>query len=488
MPYEKDMAKIYYYILNDNPWIFTVRLTATCNWWDPTYWGFVEEDSFILTLNWTTSNQAPTNISIDSDNIDENSATGSVVWNISTTDSDSTSFTYSLVDTVSYPDNSSFSIVYDELRINLSPDYETKNSYSIKIQTDDWGGWIYEKEFVININDIDETIASIDAWNNQNVASWSRVNLVWTLNWFPTSWCNYIYSWNTEDNRINIINSWSLDEWYFDTSFTWSNIEIWFEVKVSSTQMTHDSCWKTWIYNDNLFVTISDDSSTPVTHHHSSYSSRMRNEASKIFNNPQNIKLNLYENNFRNKYFYELWWKYIWWDGQIEYELQYSNTKSFEKYKKIKTKSRFHNFYKWDLEESEIYFFRLKAFYKNKESPYSNIVSIVNKENPLALFKVKCTSCNKKLYFWDVFQSVDLLLEDKFKIKCIWCKSNKLKYLYSDILLEENNLELNINKINSCDKKIDYLDIFNYKKWPSFKVKCTSNCNNKIIDYYKLLK
>lgn len=40
--------------------------------------------------------------------------------------------------------------------MNASFDFETKNSYSIRVQTDDGNGGTFEKQFTITINDLDE--------------------------------------------------------------------------------------------------------------------------------------------------------------------------------------------------------------------------------------------------------------------------------------------------------------------------------------------
>jgi hypothetical protein len=43
------------------------------------------------------------------------------------------------------------------LKINTSPDFETKSSYSIRVRTTDQGGLPFEKQFTITINDLVET-------------------------------------------------------------------------------------------------------------------------------------------------------------------------------------------------------------------------------------------------------------------------------------------------------------------------------------------
>ncbi|MBE9130310.1 DUF4347 domain-containing protein [Tychonema sp. LEGE 07196] len=103
------------------------------------------------------SNSAPTDISLDKTSIPENVLPNTPVGTFSTTDPDEgDKFTYSLVE--GYKDNNAFIIDGDQLKITASPDYETKSSYSIRVRTTDAGKLPYEKDLVVNINDIDETI------------------------------------------------------------------------------------------------------------------------------------------------------------------------------------------------------------------------------------------------------------------------------------------------------------------------------------------
>ncbi len=84
-------------------------------------------------------------------------AANSVVANFSTIDPDAgNTFTYSLVAGTGSTDNAAFSIVGNQLRINNSPDFETKNSYSIRLRTTDQGGLSLESPFTITVNNLTE--------------------------------------------------------------------------------------------------------------------------------------------------------------------------------------------------------------------------------------------------------------------------------------------------------------------------------------------
>ncbi len=108
----------------------------------------------------TSVNKAPTGLSLSNSTIDENVGANFVVGSLSTTDSNKKdTFTYSIVP--NQGDFEAFDIIDgNKLRIKDSPNYETKNSYTIQVETQDKGGLTYKKDFTITINDINETAAN----------------------------------------------------------------------------------------------------------------------------------------------------------------------------------------------------------------------------------------------------------------------------------------------------------------------------------------
>ena len=117
-----------------------------------------------VTVNRT--NHPPTDIALSNDDIDENNAVGDLIGTLTTTDPDSTdtTFTYTIVG----GDTSSFKINGDRLEANEVFDYETKNSYSIRIKTDDGHGGTYEEDFTIKINDRREADISVVEYATPN--------------------------------------------------------------------------------------------------------------------------------------------------------------------------------------------------------------------------------------------------------------------------------------------------------------------------------
>jgi ABC-type uncharacterized transport system YnjBCD substrate-binding protein len=71
-------------------------------------------------------------------------------------------FTYNLVTDEDYPDNTFFTIDGKDLKINASPDFETKATYNINIKTTDADGLSFTKQLIININDIEENETPTD--------------------------------------------------------------------------------------------------------------------------------------------------------------------------------------------------------------------------------------------------------------------------------------------------------------------------------------
>ncbi len=118
--------------------------------------GLYFEKAFAITV--TDVNESPTDISLSSNTIAENSAANTAVGNLSTSDPDARdTFTYALVTGNGDTDNASFNISGNSLRATNSFDFETKSSYSIRIRSTDQGGIFTEKTFTITVIDINET-------------------------------------------------------------------------------------------------------------------------------------------------------------------------------------------------------------------------------------------------------------------------------------------------------------------------------------------
>ncbi len=111
-------------------------------------------------------NEMPTDILLSDNTVDESNPVGKVVGTLTSTDTDAGDIhSYTLVTGTGDVDNSSFDIVDDELVTKEVFDFETTNSYSIRIQTEDSGGEIFSEAFTISVNDLPPAITSIEIDN-----------------------------------------------------------------------------------------------------------------------------------------------------------------------------------------------------------------------------------------------------------------------------------------------------------------------------------
>ena len=130
-----------------------------------------EED---INANKSDTNQAPTNITLNNSTIAENQPINTKIGNFTTIDPDAgNTFTYTLVSGTGDTDNNVFTITNNELKTNSGFDYETKNSYSIRIKTTDQGGLSFEKQLTIGVTDVnDRTLTPItDYAPNVNIST-----------------------------------------------------------------------------------------------------------------------------------------------------------------------------------------------------------------------------------------------------------------------------------------------------------------------------
>ena len=93
--------------------------------------GLNATQAFTITVG--NVNEAPTELNLSNNVTAENVAIGAVIGNFSTEDAGDT-HTYSLATGTGDIDNQSFEIVGNELRWQESPNFEVKNSYSIRVE------------------------------------------------------------------------------------------------------------------------------------------------------------------------------------------------------------------------------------------------------------------------------------------------------------------------------------------------------------------
>lgn len=122
------------------------------------------------------TNHVPSDISISSYTIAENSVLGTTIATLSAIDQDAgTVFNYSL--TVSQPENTQFGISGSNLTVNSLFDYETDSIKVIELQVDDNGGCSYVETFtvqVVNANDAPTalTLTTTTIFDHQQAGSY----------------------------------------------------------------------------------------------------------------------------------------------------------------------------------------------------------------------------------------------------------------------------------------------------------------------------
>jgi Bacterial Ig-like domain/Putative Ig domain/Cadherin domain len=110
-----------------------------------------------FTIQVTNVNEKPTDLLLSNNLVVENTAAGSVIGSFSTLDPDAgDTHSYSLVNGTGSSDNVAFSIINNQLKFQVSPDFETKSSYNLRVKTTDAGGLSVEKELIVNILNVNE--------------------------------------------------------------------------------------------------------------------------------------------------------------------------------------------------------------------------------------------------------------------------------------------------------------------------------------------
>lgn len=110
-----------------------------------------------FTISVIPANLTPTNIGLSATNIAENNAPNATIGTLSATASGTgNTFTYSLVAGTGGTDNDSFVINGNSLQIVSGTDFETKSNYSIRIKVANQVGQTFEKQFTINVTDVNE--------------------------------------------------------------------------------------------------------------------------------------------------------------------------------------------------------------------------------------------------------------------------------------------------------------------------------------------
>lgn len=135
----------------------TVKATDTVN----ASFNYTKE----FTININDLPEAPTAINISSNTIDENKVIGTVVGNITVIDQDINDVS-TITIVPDFGDATAFTVDGNSLKSAAIFDFETKNSYSIKLKATDKTGLSIEKIFNIGINNVNDAPTDIFLLNN----------------------------------------------------------------------------------------------------------------------------------------------------------------------------------------------------------------------------------------------------------------------------------------------------------------------------------
>ena len=157
-----------------------------------------------FTINVTDVNDAPTNITLSSSSIAENQPVGKTVGTFTTTDPDGgPTYTYTLVSGTGNTDNASFTIVGNMLKTNAVFDFEAKNSYSIRVQTNDGRGGTFQKQFTIAVMDVNEPPPAATLISPSGII----YDTTPTYRWNSASGATYYLLWVNGPSG-NVISTW----------------------------------------------------------------------------------------------------------------------------------------------------------------------------------------------------------------------------------------------------------------------------------------
>jgi O-glycosyl hydrolase len=108
--------------------------------------------SVVTFVGQTQPDSPPTDIALSNSSVPENQPAGTAVGTFSTTDPNSgDTFTYTLVSGTGSDDNASFAISGNTLQTAAIFNYQTQNSYSIRVRTTDPYGLWFEEVFTISV-------------------------------------------------------------------------------------------------------------------------------------------------------------------------------------------------------------------------------------------------------------------------------------------------------------------------------------------------
>jgi alpha-L-fucosidase 2 len=192
------------------------------------------EEAFTITV--TNVNETPADVSLSNATVAESQPSGTAVGSFTSTDPDSgDTFTYALVGGTGSTDNSSFTITNNTLYTAAAFNFETKNSYSIRVRTTDQGSLTYEEAFAIAVTNVNEAPVTPANMSPANGAANQSPALVLQASAYSdpdvgdthaaSEWLVWVGSTNVFDSGADSVNKTNLamaaGALNYGTAYTW---------------------------------------------------------------------------------------------------------------------------------------------------------------------------------------------------------------------------------------------------------------------------
>lgn len=215
----------------------------------------------VISISINNTNDAPTNISLNETDINENLPAYTTVGNFTTTDQDTAnSFAYSLVSGSGSTDNGSFTIVGNNLRTTAIFDYEVKNSYSIRVRTTDNANGTFEKVFTISVINMNDAPTNI-ALSNDTISENRPINsVIGTFSTTDQDANSFTYSFSNVNGNNNSMFNISGNQLRTNASFNYEQLAVYF-IYVQ----TNDGNGGTFVKQFQINVKDSNDAPTDIS-------------------------------------------------------------------------------------------------------------------------------------------------------------------------------------------------------------------------------
>jgi subtilisin-like proprotein convertase family protein len=139
----------------------------------------------VIAIQIVNINDPPTQIGLSNNVLVENSALGTAIGSLQTTDADdSDTFTYTLVSGTGDVDNNRWSIAGNQLLANSDLDFEQKPTHNVRVRATDAGGLWFERSFALSISNINESPTALNltgALIDENAVAGTLVGTLSTL-------------------------------------------------------------------------------------------------------------------------------------------------------------------------------------------------------------------------------------------------------------------------------------------------------------------